>query len=95
MCVPTFPYTASNSKPNCTKVQLPFPWNEAIMQPIQLDMFMIERGPEIEKTDRARRQTLSTASKIQKKRSHGPKKHNFGTVINLLMSRPKSFIFVV
>ena len=47
------------------------------MQPIQLDMFMIERGPEIEKTDRARRQTLSTASKIQKKRSHGPKKTQF------------------
>ena len=58
------------------------------MQPIQLDMFMIERGPEIEKTDRARRQTLSTASKIQKK-------HNFGTGVNLLMSRPESFIFVV
>ena len=43
--------TASNPKPNYTKVQLPFPWNEAITQPIQLDMFTIERGPEIEKPD--------------------------------------------
>ena len=72
-------------------MQIPFPWNEAIKQPIQLEMFTIVKNPML-----ARRQKPFTASKLNVKNDPTDQKQIiFGTVIILLISTPEPFIFVL